>query len=90
MSDLRQQLIDAGLLRPRPYADGLRPVQLPPGTPVFKIHGSSASAAPGLQNRDTRGSTEASRQAPRARPRLNAQQAILLMATLGMGLPWRS
>lgn len=90
MSDLRQQLIDAGLLRPRRYEDGLRPVQLPPGTPVFRIHGSPASAATGLQNRDTRGSTEASCQAPPTRQRLNVHQIILLMATLGVGLPWRS
>lgn len=37
MNDLRQQLIDAGLLRPRRYEDGLRPVQLPPGTVVFRV-----------------------------------------------------
>lgn len=37
MSDLRDQLIDAGLLRPRRYEDGLRPIQLPPGTVVLRL-----------------------------------------------------
>lgn len=34
---LRQQLIDAGLLRPSRYEDGLRPVQLAPGTVVLRM-----------------------------------------------------
>ena len=34
---LRQQLIDAGLLRPRRYEDGLWVFQLPPGTVVFRM-----------------------------------------------------
>lgn len=37
MNSLRQQLIDAGLLRPARYEDGLRPIQLPPGTVVLRM-----------------------------------------------------
>jgi len=35
--ELRQRLIDAGLLRPRRYEDGLWVFQLPPGTVVFRM-----------------------------------------------------
>ena len=36
MSELRQLLIDAGQLRPARH-DGLRPIQLPPGTVVLRM-----------------------------------------------------
>lgn len=36
-SAFRQQLIEQGVLRPARYEDGLRPIQLPPGTVVFRM-----------------------------------------------------
>lgn len=36
-SPWRERLIEAGMLRPRRYRHGLLPIQLPPGTVVFRL-----------------------------------------------------
>lgn len=36
---LRERLIDQGVIRP--WTNELDPIQLPPGTRVFRIHGAS-------------------------------------------------